>query len=147
MILVVDVAVLSDTNKRFLYDVGVYDSDDDENVSNLASAHPICWIGNVISFLLSTASREWAISWEKWQLWWARWSPILRFLALFNTFTPINNIKRIHFFWTSETCITTPHGHSVNGEEEEEERSWGVGDLNSYKMCLLDSLFLPLGRL
>lgn len=25
-------AVLSDANKRFLYDVGVYDSDDDENV-------------------------------------------------------------------------------------------------------------------
>jgi hypothetical protein len=24
--------VLSDTNKRFLYDVGVYDSEDDENV-------------------------------------------------------------------------------------------------------------------
>lgn len=24
--------VLSDTNKRFLYDVGAYDSDDDENV-------------------------------------------------------------------------------------------------------------------
>lgn len=28
-------AVLSDTNKRFLYDVGVYDSDDDQNVSLL----------------------------------------------------------------------------------------------------------------
>lgn len=25
--------VLSDANKRFLYDVGAYDSDDDENVS------------------------------------------------------------------------------------------------------------------
>lgn len=28
-------SVLSDTNKRFLYDVGVYDSDDDQNVSLL----------------------------------------------------------------------------------------------------------------
>jgi hypothetical protein len=28
------VAVLSDANKRLMYDVGVYDSDDDENVSH-----------------------------------------------------------------------------------------------------------------
>lgn len=135
--ILVDVAVLSDTSKRFLYDVGAYDSDDDENVSNLASSHPICWIGNGISFqLLSTASREWEISWEKWQLWWARSSPILRFLALilrflafFNTFTPINNIKKNPLFWTSERCITSPHRHSVNvnGEEEEAERFLGPG--------------------
>lgn len=58
----VDVGVLSDTYKRFLYDVGVYNSDDDENVSNLASSHPISWIGNMVSFILSAASREWAIS-------------------------------------------------------------------------------------
>ena len=32
--------VLSDANKRFLYDVGVYDSDDDENVSFNEKAFP-----------------------------------------------------------------------------------------------------------
>lgn len=30
------VTVLSDANKRLMYDIGVYDSDDDENVS-----HPV----------------------------------------------------------------------------------------------------------
>jgi curved DNA-binding protein CbpA len=32
-------SVLSDSNKRFLYDVGVYDSDDDENVSLIIILH------------------------------------------------------------------------------------------------------------
>lgn len=53
LLFIILVAVLSDANKRLMYDVGVYDSDDDENVSHQlhtspcsltiasSSAHPI----------------------------------------------------------------------------------------------------------
>jgi len=40
--------VLSDSNKRLMYDVGVYDSDDDENVSHLF--HTIHELGPSFSF-------------------------------------------------------------------------------------------------
>lgn len=47
MFFIVNLSVLSDSNKRLLYDVGVYDSDEDENV-RLDAAQLFAVLSNLI---------------------------------------------------------------------------------------------------
>jgi len=47
--------VLSDSNKRLMYDVGVYDSDDDENVRHLFHTIHISWVGTLFLFHLPSS--------------------------------------------------------------------------------------------